>query len=142
MIKIGIMGSTGYVGSELVRILNHHPKVEINVLTSKNHNGQTFSSVYQNFNNICEIKCEENDLSKIAKFLDIIFLSLPHGVTSEILTESVLKDVKIIDLSADFRLKSIDLYEKWYKIKHYNKILLDTVVYGLTEWKRKEITNS
>ncbi|MHA2282102.1 MAG: N-acetyl-gamma-glutamyl-phosphate reductase [Promethearchaeota archaeon] len=142
MIKAGIMGSTGYVGSELVRILYHHPEVEINVLTSKNHVDQAFNSVYQNFNNICEIRCEENDLVKVANQLDIVFLALPHGVTSRILTNPVLQNVKIIDLSADFRLKSKELYEKWYSTKHYNEFLLSKAVYGLSEWKRKQITSS
>lgn len=136
------MGSTGYVGSELIRILYNHPEVEIKVITSKTHSNQAFNSVYQNFNRICEMKCEENDLEKIAKKLDIIFLALPHGVTSKILTNSILKDVKIIDLSADFRLKSVELYEKWYKIKHYNEFLLGRAVYGLSEWKRKQIVSS
>jgi len=136
------MGSTGYVGSELIRILYNHPDVEIKIITSKNHNNQAFNSVYQNFNKICETKCEENDLEKIASQLDIVFLALPHGVTSKILTNSVIKDVKIIDLSADFRLKSVEIYEKWYKIKHYNTFLLDIAVYGLSEWKRKKIASS
>ena len=142
MIKAGIMGSTGYVGSELIRILYQHPQVEIKVLTSKNHNDQAFNSVYPNFSKICEIKCGENDIDKIAKQLDIVFLALPHGVTSGILTESILKDVKVIDLSADFRLKSIEQYEKWYKVKHDNELLLNRAVYGLSEWKRKEIASS
>jgi N-acetyl-gamma-glutamyl-phosphate reductase len=142
MIKAGIMGSTGYVGSELVRILYHHPEVEIKVLTSKNHVDQAFNSVYQNFNNICEITCEENELEKIVNQLDIVFLALPHGVTSRIVTNEILQDVKIIDLSADFRLKSVELYEKWYGSKHYNEFLLNRAVYGLSEWKRKQIASS
>ncbi len=140
MIKAGIMGSTGYVGSELVRILYHHPEVEIKVLTSKSHSNKDFNSIYQNFSKICELKCEENNLEEVVNQLDIVFLSLPHGITSKILTESILKNVKVIDLSADFRLKSMEEYEKWYKEKHNNNILLKKAVYGLPEWKRKQVS--
>ena len=142
MIKAGILGATGYAGQELVRILYHHPEVEIKVLSSNKHNSQVYNSIYGNFNKICEMKCEENELENIAKQLDVIFLSLPHGVTSKLLSDSILKKVKIIDLSADFRLKSEDVYEEWYKIKHNNKDLLNQAVYGLSEWKRKQIKES
>ena len=142
MIKTGILGATGYAGQELVRILYHHPEVEIKVLTSNKHNNKVYNSIYGNFNKICEMKCEENELETIADELDVIFLSLPHGVTSKLLSDSILKNVKIIDLSADFRLKSKDIYEEWYKIKHNNKNLLNQAVYGLSEWKRKQIKES
>ena len=142
MIKAGILGATGYAGQELVRILYHHPEVEIKVLSSNKHNSQIYNSIYGNFNKICEMKCEEIELETIANHLDVIFLSLPHGVTSKLLSDSILKNVKIIDLSADFRLKSEDVYEEWYKIKHNNKDLLNQAVYGLSEWKRKQIKKS
>ena len=142
MIKAGIIGATGYVGQELVRILSHHPEVEIKALTSQNHNNQIYNSIYENFNKICEMKCNENEFETITNQLDIIFLTLPHGVTSKLLTDSILKIVKVIDLSADFRLKSVEKYEEWYKIKHNNKDLLNKAVYGLSEWKRKEISVS
>jgi len=141
-IKAGIIGATGYAGQELVRILYHHPEVEIKVLSSKNHNNQVYNSIYENFNKICELKCDETELETIANQLDIIFLALPHGVTSKLLTDSILKNVKVIDLSADFRLKSIDIYKEWYKIKHNNKDLLNEAIYGLSEWKRKQIIAS
>ena len=142
MIKAGILGATGYAGQELVRILYHHPEVEIKVLSSNNHNNQVYSSIYENFYNICEMKCEESELETLTSQLDILFLSLPHGVTSKLLTDSILQNVKVIDLSADFRLKSLETYEKWYKIKHQNKDLMNQVIYGLSEWKREEISNS
>ncbi|MHA1669156.1 MAG: N-acetyl-gamma-glutamyl-phosphate reductase [Promethearchaeota archaeon] len=142
MIKAGIMGATGYVGQELVRILYHHPEVEIQALFSKNHNNQVYNSIYENFNKICEMKCDENELEIIAKQLDIIFLALPHGVTSKLLTDSIVKNVKVIDLSADFRLNSVEDYEEWYDFKHSNKDLLNKAVYGLSEWKRKQISDS
>ena len=142
MIKAGIIGATGYAGQELVRILYHHPEVEIKVLSSKNHNNQDYNSIYENFNKICELKCDETELETIANQLDIIFFTLPHGITSKLLTDSILKNVKVIDLSADFRLKSVDIYKEWYKIKHNNKNILNKAVYGLSEWKRKQIIGS
>ena len=142
MIKAGILGATGYAGQELVRILYHHPEVEIKVLTSNKHNNQEYNSIYGNFNKICEMKCEENELDAISSQLDVIFLSLPHGITSKLLSDSILENVKIIDLSADFRLKSKEVYEEWYKIKHCNKDLLSQSIYGLSEWNRNQISNS
>ena len=142
MIKAGILGATGYAGQELVRILYHHPEVEIKVLTSNKHNNQEYNSIYGNFNKICEMKCDENELETIANQLDVIFLSLPHGVTSKLLSDSILENVKIIDLSADFRLKSKEVYEEWYKIKHINKDLLSQSIYGLSEWNRNKISYS
>ncbi len=142
MIRAGIIGATGYVGSDLVRILYHHPEVELKLLTSKNHKNQSYNSVYSNFNKICEMICDEDDLDSAINQLDIIFLSLPHGVTSSILTDKILKNVKVIDLSADFRLKSVDEYVEWYNIKHSNANLLKKAVYGLSEWKREQIKNS
>jgi len=142
MIKAGVIGATGYAGQELVRILYNHPEVEIKVLSSKNHNNQAYESIYANFNKICELKCEENELETLSDQLDIVFLSLPHGETSKLLTDTILKNVKVIDLSADYRLKSGELYEDWYNIKHNNKDLLNQAIYGLSEWKKKEISES
>jgi N-acetyl-gamma-glutamyl-phosphate reductase len=142
MIKAGIMGATGYGGSELVRILYHHPEVESKVLSSKNHNNQEYTSIYENFRKICELKCQEIDFKSIGAQLDVLFLALPHGETSKLLTNSLLNTVKIIDLSADFRLKNADVYEEWYNIEHNNKDLLNSAIYGLCEWNRNKIINS
>ncbi|MFX1278609.1 MAG: N-acetyl-gamma-glutamyl-phosphate reductase [Promethearchaeota archaeon] len=142
MIKAGIMGATGYVGAELIRILYHHPEVKINVITSRSHTNHNYDSIFANFSKICEMKCNENNLDSIIKQLDIIFLALPHGVTSKLLSDSILKNVKVIDLSADFRLKNAEEYEEWYKIKHNNIALLNKAVYGLSEWKREQISSS
>ncbi len=142
MIKAGIMGATGYVGSELVRILSHHPEVEIKALTSEHHNKQLYHSIYNNFNNICDLSCLEPQLEMLASSVDVIFLALPHGVSSSLISENLLKKVKVIDLSADFRLKSSKAYEEWYKIEIHSKCLLKTAVYGLSEWNRQEISTA
>jgi N-acetyl-gamma-glutamyl-phosphate reductase len=141
-IKAGIIGATGYVGSELLRLLSHHPEVEIKTLSSQKHNGQVYHSVYENFSKICDLNCEENNLELLANQLDIIFLALPHGVTSKLITEKILKMVQIIDLSADFRLKSVETYQEWYENKHQNENLIRRAVFGLCEWKRREINEA
>ncbi|KKK41235.1 MAG: N-acetyl-gamma-glutamyl-phosphate reductase [Candidatus Lokiarchaeum sp. GC14_75] len=142
MIKVGIIGATGYSGSELVRILYHHPKVDIITLSSNSHNDQVYSSVFENFNKISEMKCEEEDLESLSEELDVVFLALPNGKAFELLTDSILKNVKVIDLSGDFRLKDVGVYEEWYKLKHLNESLIDKATYGLSEWKRSQIKNS
>jgi len=139
MIKAGILGATGYTGSELVRILYHHPKVEIITLSSNSHNNQVYSSVFENFNKISEMKCEKEDIESLSEQLDVIFLALPKGKALELLTDSILKNVKVIDLSGDFRLKNVEIYEEWYKIKHLNEALIGKATYGLSEWKRNQI---
>ncbi len=142
MIRVGIMGATGYVGSELVRILLQHPKVELKLLASQNYIRRKYDSIYENFKKICEIKCVGNNLKSMAEEVDVIFLALPHGITSMIVTKSILKKVKIIDLSADFRLKNKEIYEKWYKTEHHNANLLNEAIYGLCELERENIKRS
>ena len=139
MIRVGIMGATGYVGSELVRILLQHPKVELKLLSSRSHIRHKYDSVYENFKKICEIKCIGHNIESMAKEVDVIFLALPHGTSSMLVTENILKKVKIIDLSADFRLKNEVIYEKWYQTEHNNGSLLNKAIYGLCELKRKDI---
>lgn len=138
-ISAGIIGATGYAGSELLRLLYQHPKVKIKQLSSKSYNNQYYNTIYHNFNQICELECIEYDLNTMVEELDIIFFALPHGIVSKILTEYNLNDVKIIDFSADFRLKKAELYEKWYNFDHQNKELLNKAVYGLCELKRELI---
>ena len=139
MVKIGIIGSTGYAGSELVRILKQHPKAEIKVLTSRSYIGKKFDEIYENFRDSCEIVCQEGDINKIAEEVDIIFIALPHGLASKSVTKEILSKVKVIDIGADFRLKSKTVYEKWYKTEHHNEELLKDAVYGLCEWNRDKI---
>ena len=140
MIKAGIIGATGYAGSELVRILTNHPKAEIAVITSKSYKGQNYGSVYENFRHTEKI-CEEENIEEMAKICDVIFLALPHGVASKKVTEKILENTKIIDLGADFRLQDSDVYEKWYKTSHEAKKILPEAVYGLCEINRDKIKN-
>lgn len=137
MIKTGIIGATGYAGSELVRLLTSHPQAEITCLTSQSYAGKKYDEVYESYRHLPYI-CEEEDIEKMAEECDVIFLALPHGVASKKVRESVLSKCKVIDLGADFRLSDLDTYEKWYTT-HYSKDILPEAVYGLCEINRDKI---
>jgi N-acetyl-gamma-glutamyl-phosphate reductase len=112
-IKVGIVGVTGYAGQEILRILLNHPNVIISRIFSHSYVGKKISSIYKNFLNICDLVCEDGeDLIEISKTVDVIFLSLPHGIASEKVVEEVIKNCKVIDLGADFRLKDPKEYEE------------------------------
>lgn len=142
MIKVGILGATGYVGEELARLLLQHPKAEISSITSQSYIGKEFDSVYENFKNIFTQKCEKEDIESMADNVDMIFLALPHGIASKKINQVLLKKVKIIDIGADFRLKDKNTYESWYEIEHHSGNLLEEAVYGLCEWKRDKVKNA
>lgn len=139
MIKAGIIGSTGYVGTELVRLLKNHKDVEIKHITSHSYVGRKYDSIYENYRGKFDMECEEQDLEKIAEAVDVLFIALPHGIASREITESILKKTKVIDIGADYRLKDQDVYEDWYDTKHMSPELLEEAVYGLCELNREDI---
>lgn len=139
MIKAAIVGSTGYAGEELTRLLLQHPEVEISHATSHSFANQRYDSVYPCFNKRFDNICEEENIEKLANDSDVIFIALPHGIASAKITKEILNKVKIIDIGADFRLKDKKIYEEWYKTAHESPELLEESVYGLCEWKRNEI---
>lgn len=140
MIKVGIIGATGYAGNELVRILVNHPEVEIKWLGSKSYEGEKYSDIYRNTFEIIDGICTAKTLEEISEDVDVIFTATPQGYLAGLLTDKVLENAKIIDLSADFRLKDVDIYEEWYKIDHKRPDLIDEAVYGLCEINRDKIT--
>lgn len=140
MIKVGIIGATGYAGNELVRILVNHPEVEIKWLGSKSYDGEKYSDIYRNTFEIIDGICTAKTLEEISEDVDVIFTATPQGYLAGLLTDKVLGNAKIIDLSADFRLKDVDIYEEWYKIDHKRPDLIDEAVYGLCEINRDKIT--
>lgn len=142
MIKAGIIGASGYAGQELMRLLVQHPECEIEVITSKTYKNKPFHQIYGNFMGITAKSCEEFDMAHIAKEVDVLFIALPHGIASKQLTDEILKDTKVIDLGADYRLKSQDTYEEWYGVRHGSPQLLEQAVYGLCELNRHEIKKS
>ncbi len=138
MHKIGIIGATGYTGSELVRLLHSHPNVEISIITSETYAGQKFSDIHPQFKAIVDIKLEKADKIKSIN-PDLVFLALPHGVSMEYVKDLANEDIKIIDLSGDFRLPTKGLYEAWYDKKHSYPEGIDQAIYGLPELFRDEI---
>ena len=136
MIKVGIIGATGYAGAEIVRILLGHPDAEIVWYGSRSYIDKRFSDVYGNFFRIVENICSDDDLDTLADKADVIFTATPQGFLAGVLTEELLKKVKVIDLSADYRIKDVATYEKWYGIEHKSPQFIEEAVYGLCEINR------
>lgn len=139
MVKAGIIGSTGYAGQELVRILLQHPEVEIVWYGSRSYIDKKYSEVFGNMFQIADNTCMGDDIKELAKCADVIFTATPQGFCSGILCEAVLGQAKVIDLSADFRIKDVQKYEEWYGIKHQSPLLIEEAVYGLCEVEREDI---
>lgn len=139
MIKAGIIGSTGYAGQELVRLLMQHPDVEIVWYGSRNYIDQQYADVFQNMFQIVDAKCMDDNMNALADAADVIFTATPQGLCASLVNEDVLNKVKIIDLSADFRIKDVEVYEKWYGIKHKSPFYIKEAVYGLCEINREDI---
>ena len=138
-IKVGIIGATGYAGAELVRILQGHPEAEIKWYGSKSYIEKEYASVYRNFFQVVEDICKGDNLSELADQADVIFTATPQGFLASVVTEEILRKVKIVDLSADFRLKDVAVYEKWYGIEHRAPQFIPEAVYGLCEINREDI---
>ena len=134
--KVAILGSTGYVGEELVRLLYNHPEVDIAYLSSHTYVGKAYQEVYPQFYNLVDKTCIEDNLEDIDA--DLIFIALPHGIASKVVTSKLLEKSKVIDLGADFRI-SKESYEEWYGVMHYGEEILEEAVYGLCEWNREQI---
>ena len=116
MIKAGIIGSTGYAGQELVRILMQHKYVDIVWYGSHSYIDQKYADVFANMFKIVDAKCMDDNMEALAEAVDVIFTATPQGLCASLVNEDILQKVKIIDLSADFRLKDVRVYEQWYKI--------------------------
>lgn len=142
MIKAGIIGATGYAGGELVRILANHREVKIVWYGSHSYIDKKYYEIYQNMFQIVEDICKDDNLEKLADQVDVIFTATPQGFLAGLLTQEILSKVKIIDLSADYRLKDVAVYEKWYGIQHKSPQFLSEAVYGLCELNRDQITTS
>ncbi len=142
MIKAGIIGATGYAGGELVRILANHPDVEIVWYGSRSYIDQKYYQVYQNMFRIVEDVCRDDNLTELAQQVDVIFTATPQGFLAGLLTEEILSRVKIVDLSADYRIKDVAVYERWYGIEHKSPQFIPEAVYGLCEINRDKITHA
>lgn len=139
MIKAGIIGSTGYAGAELARLLYQHPEAEVVWYGSRSYIGEDFSSVYRNLFRMVDAKCLDDNMEALAEEADVIFTATPQGFCASMVNDNILSKTKIIDLSADFRIKDVKVYEKWYKIEHKSPQYIPEAVYGLCEINRKDI---
>ncbi len=142
MIKAGIIGATGYAGGELVRILLGHKNAEIKWFGSKNYTGKGYSSIYQNMFQIVEENCLDDNIKELAAQVDVIFTATPQGYLASVLTEDILNRVKVVDLSADYRIKDVSVYEKWYQLTHQSPQFIEEAVYGLCEINREKVKSA
>lgn len=140
MIKVGIIGSTGYAGNELVRILLGHKDAEVVWYGSRSYIDEKYADVYRNMFQLVDDKCMDDNMDELAEKVDVIFTATPQGLCASLVNDDVLSKVKIIDLSADFRLKDVNIYEQWYKIEHKSPQYIDEAVYGLCEINRDKVT--
>ncbi len=140
--KVGIIGSTGYAGAEIVRILMNHPEAEIIWYGSRSYVDKKFSEVFGNMFQIVEDVCKGENISELSEKADVIFTATPQGLCASLVNEEILEKTKIIDLSADFRIKDVATYEKWYQINHPTPQFIPEAVYGLCEINRDKIKSA
>ncbi|MFR8170542.1 MAG: N-acetyl-gamma-glutamyl-phosphate reductase [Marvinbryantia sp.] len=139
MIKAGIIGATGYAGGELVRLLMGHKEAEIKWYGSRSYIDKKYADVYRNMFEIVEDVCRDDNLEKLAEEVDVIFTATPQGFLASLLSEKILSQARVIDLSADYRIKDVAVYEKWYGIEHKSPQFIKEAVYGLCEINREQI---
>ena len=141
MVKVAVVGASGYTGVELLRLLVGHPEVEICCVTSRQHEGLPISRVFPSLTGFCELVCEPLEVGVIAGRADLVFTALPHKSAMEVIPDFLAAGCKVIDLSADYRLKDQAVYELWYQA-HSSPELLADAVYGLPELFREQIVGA
>lgn len=139
MIKVGIIGSTGYAGNELVRLLLQRNDVRIEWYGSHSYIGKKYAEVYRNFFKLVDTECLDDNLEKLVEAVDVVFTATPQGLCASLVSEDVLKKIKVVDLSADFRIKVVKTYEQWYGIEHKSPQFIEEAVYGLCELNREQV---
>ena len=142
MISVGIVGSTGYGGCELVRFLLTHKDVHIQWVSSRTYVDEEYSDIYKSYFTLIDQKCIDEDIEYYLDDVDVVFFATPQGVCAKMVNDNVLSKVKVIDLSADFRIKDVNTYESWYGIKHASPEFIEEAVYGLCEINRKDVKNA
>ncbi len=141
MIKVGIVGGTGYTGAELLRLLAAHPQVAIQAITSRSEKGQTVADLFPNLRGHLDLAFSEPDLAVLSQ-CDVVFFATPNGIAMTMARELLEAGVKVIDLAADFRIKDVAEWEKWYGMQHACPELVEQAVYGLPEVNRKAIAEA
>lgn len=139
MLNVAIIGASGYTGLELLRYLINHENITISILTSRQYAGRALIDIFPSLHISDNLTFQEPDPEKISNKADLIFLCVPHGTAMKLVPQFLKNDKKVIDLSADFRIKDPKTYEKWYQVPHLEPTLLKEAVYGLSEIYREKI---
>ena len=139
LLRIGIVGGTGYVGSEILRLLLLHPEVEITTVTSRQSAGEYVFNVHPNLRGLTQMKFVPLNIGELEKNCDLVFTATPHGGSVNLVPKLLEVGLKVIDMSADFRLKNPSDYDEWYGWNHTSPELLKEAIYGLPEIHREEI---
>ncbi|MDO5136604.1 MAG: N-acetyl-gamma-glutamyl-phosphate reductase [Eubacteriales bacterium] len=139
MIKAGIIGATGYAGNEIVRLLLGHQEAQVVWYGSRSYIDKKYASIYQNFFQLVDADCMDDNMAQLADQVDVIFTATPQGLCASLINEEILSKTKVVDLSADFRIKDVAKYEKWYGICHKAPQFVEEAVYGLCEVNRQDI---
>ena len=142
MVKVGVVGASGYVGGETLRLLVTHPKAEITMVTSRQHVGEYLHRVQPSLKGFTDLVFSEMDYDRVADKCDLVFTAVPHGTATEIVKALYDRGVKIIDLSADYRLHDQEGYDKWYGWEHPHPDYLPKSVYGVPELHRDAIRDA
>jgi N-acetyl-gamma-glutamyl-phosphate reductase len=141
VIKVGIVGGTGYTGVELLRLLAGHPNAELVAITSRSEKGKPVSALFPNLRGIVDLAFSEPTVANL-KQCDVVFFATPHGVAQNLVPEILAAGIRVIDLSADFRIRDIAIWEKWYAQDHAAPDLVADAVYGLPEFNRDAVANA
>jgi len=141
-VKAGIVGGSGYIGGELLRILLGHPQVELATVVSRQHVGKYVHKVHSNLRGYTTLKFSPLDVAYVARTCEIVFTATPHGSSKDLVPKLLEANLKVIDMSADFRLKNPHDYKTWYGWEHNNSQLLQKAVYGLPELHRDDISKA
>lgn len=141
MIKVGIVGGTGYTGVELLRLLANHPSVEVQVITSRSEEGIAVADMFPNLRGHFDLCFTVPDVDRLAE-CDVVFFATPHGVAMSMAPDLIRRGVRVIDLGADFRIKDVSLWSQWYKLEHTCPDLVEMAVYGLPEVNRQQIKDA
>jgi len=138
VIRVGVVGGTGYTGVELLSFLSQHPEVQLDCITSRQEAGTRVDAVFPGLRGHVDLSFSEPDVASLSN-CDVVFFATPNGVAMKQVEELLNADVRIIDLSADFRIKDVDSWQKWYGMTHACPHLIDEAVYGLPEINREAI---
>ncbi len=139
MIKAGIIGSTGYAGAELAGLLLGHPEAEVVWYGSRSYVGENYASLYRNMFRMVDAQCMDDNMEELSAQADVIFTATPQGLCASLINDGILEKTKVVDLSADFRIKDVKIYEKWYGLEHKSPEYIGEAVYGLCEINREDV---